>query len=404
MIGLHVEGEPYSGKAKNGFVKYSPPASELLFFSVALGSFLLVFSFFLVVGFPFSLVCAIPIYGMIGALISIWSNSVLSIDLEEDKIVLRQSLVFTPGIVWRSETRPLSELTGIKLGVNRATRDIKDEEYYEDKREYERAKSEFNWLKREIPPPKAKTRTADWWKVTLTGSDNSLNDWEMDISSVALGGSNKVPDKLLITKLCSLLGLPELNLDHFPKKQNILLMFFFIGILVSPAIVHVANDYFFQLGTTAILPYMFLPMILAFTSFSAYIILALLSIFWDSRKRNIAIRYLDLDGNGLISVKEFESFKQRYFTGLEEWNKKLDAMFAVRPSDDDGNISLDEFVDLVNYVFILLNDRSKPPSLVELTEGWVEGNEQIVLREHLLNLTLDSPDDTIGNIMLREMS
>ena len=79
-------------------------------------------------------------------------------------------------------------------------------------------------------------------------------------------------------------------------------------------------------------------------------------------------------------------------------------MFAVRPSDDDGNISLDEFVDLVNYVFILVNDRSKPPSLVELTEGWVEDNEQVVLREHLLNLTIDSPDDIIGNMMLQEMS
>ena len=61
-------------------------------------------------------------------------------------------------------------------------------------------------------------------------------------------------------------------------------------------------------------------------------------------------------------------------------------------------------MDLVNYVFILVNDRSKPPSLEELTEGWVEGNEQVVLREHLLNLTLDSPDDIIGNMMLQEMS
>ena len=198
--------------------------------------------------------------------------------------------------------------------------------------------------------------------------------------------------------------------DHLPKKQS-LIPLLIPCILVSPLLVWIANDLFFQLSNVDILPYIFLPWILAFISVLAYLSYVVVTVYAtmyaDTRKIRIwANREIDIDGNGLISSEEFESFKQRYFTGLEIWGNKLDAMFAQRVSDNDGNVMIDEFVDLVKWVFVLLEDRRKRPSPEESKEWWEEirETEQAALRDNLVMLIRDSPEDIIGNMMLQEMT
>ena len=207
--------------------------------------------------------------------------------------------------------------------------------------------------------------------------------------------------------------------DHLPKKQS-LIPLLIPCILVSPLLVLIANDIFFQHSMVAILPYIFLPWILAFIPLLAYLSYVVVTVYAtilaDARKIRIwANREIDIDGNGLISSEEFESFKQRYFTGLEIWGNKLDAMFAERVSDNDGNVLVNEFVDLVKYVFILLDYLKKKEGKSSIPEdskewwgeSWEEGSletEQSVLRDNLVMLTRDSPDDIIGNMMLQEMS
>ena len=208
------------------------------------------------------------------------------------------------------------------------------------------------------------------------------------------------------------------NGDHLPKKQS-LIPLLIPCILVSPLLVWIANDIFFHHSMVAILPYIFLPWILAFISVLAYLSYVVVTVYAtilaDARKIRIwANREIDIDGNGLISSEEFESFKQRYFTGLEIWGSKLDAMFADRVSDNDGNVLVNEFVDLVKYVFILLDYLKKDEGKSSIPEGskewWEEWweelkeTEQSVLRDNLVMLTRDSPEDIIGNMMLREMS
>ena len=208
------------------------------------------------------------------------------------------------------------------------------------------------------------------------------------------------------------------NGDHLPKKQS-LIPLLIPCILVSPLLVWIANDIFFHHSMVAILPYIFLPWILAFISVLAYLSYVVVTVYAtilaDARKIRIwANREIDIDGNGLISSEEFESFKQRYFTGLEIWGSKLDAMFADRVSDNDGNVLVNEFVDLVKYVFILLDylkkDEGKSSIPEDSKEWWEESWEQLketeqsVLRDNLVMLTRDSPEDIIGNMMLREMS
>ena len=130
-------------------------------------------------------------------------------------------------------------------------------------------------------------------------------------------------------------------------------------------------------------------------------------MYADTRKVRMWVnKEIDIDGNGLVSRDEFESFKQRYFTGLEIWGNKLDAMFAQRVSDNDGNVMIDEFVDLVKWVFVLLEDRRKRPSPEESKEWWEEirETEQAALRDNLVMLIRDSPEDIIGNMMLQEMT
>ena len=206
---------------------------------------------------------------------------------------------------------------------------------------------------------------------------------------------------------------------HLPKKQS-LIPLLIPCILVSPLLVLIANDIFFQHSMVAILPYIFLPWILAFISVLAYLSYVVVTVYAtmyaDTRKIRIwANREIDIDGNGLVSSEEFESFKQRYFTGLEIWGNKLDAMFAERVSDNDGNVLVNEFVDLVKYVFILLDYLKKKEGKSSIPEdskewwgeSWEEGSletEQSVLRDNLVMLTRDSPDDIIGNMMLQEMS
>ena len=138
--------------------------------------------------------------------------------------------------------------------------------------------------------------------------------------------------------------------DHLPKKQS-LIPLLIPCILVSPLLVWIANDIFFQHSMVAILPYIFLPWILGFISLFAYlgyvVVTTYATILADARMIRIwANREIDIDGNGLVSRDEFELFKQRYFSGLEIWGNKLDAMFAERVSDNDGNILVNEFVDL----------------------------------------------------------
>ena len=200
------------------------------------------------------------------------------------------------------------------------------------------------------------------------------------------------------------------NGDHLPKKQS-LIPLLIPCILVSPLLVWIANDLFFQLSNVDILPYIFLPWILAFISVLAYLSYVVVTVYAtmyaDTRKIRIwANREIDIDGNGLVSSEEFESFKQRYFTGLEIWGNKLDAMFAERVSDNDGNVLVNEFVDLVKYVFILLEYRRKRPSPEESKEWWEEirETEQAALRDNLVMLIRDSPEDIIGNMMLQEMT
>ena len=209
-----------------------------------------------------------------------------------------------------------------------------------------------------------------------------------------------------------------MNGDHLPKKQS-LIPLLIPCILVSPLLVWIANDIFFHHSMVAILPYIFLPWIIAFISVLAYLSYVVVTVYAtilaDARKIRIwANREIDIDGNGLISSEEFESFKQRYFTGLEIWGSKLDAMFADRVSDNDGNVLVNEFVDLVKYVFILLDylkkDEGKSSIPEDSKEWWEESweelkeTEQSVLRDNLVMLTRDSPEDIIGNMMLREMS
>ena len=213
-------------------------------------------------------------------------------------------------------------------------------------------------------------------------------------------------------------GGEGVNGDHLPKKQS-LIPLLIPCILVSPLLVWIANDIFFHHSMVAILPYIFLPWILAFISVLAYLSYVVVTVYAtilaDARKIRIwANREIDIDGNGLISSEEFESFKQRYFTGLEIWGSKLDAMFADRVSDNDGNVLVNEFVDLVKYVFILLDylkkDEGKSSIPEDSKEWWEESweelkeTEQSVLRDNLVMLTRDSPEDIIGNMMLREMS
>ena len=211
------------------------------------------------------------------------------------------------------------------------------------------------------------------------------------------------------------------NGDHLPKKQS-LIPLLIPCILVSPLLVWIANDLFFQLSNVDILPYIFLPWILAFIPLLVYLSYVVVTVYAtilaDAIKIRIwANREIDIDGNGLISSEEFESFKQRYFTGLEIWGNKLDAMFAELVSDNDGNVLVNEFVDLVKYVFILLEYMGKSPeymgksSIPEDSKEWWEEwweelreMEQTVLRDNLVMLTRDSPEDIIGNMMLQEMS
>ena len=200
------------------------------------------------------------------------------------------------------------------------------------------------------------------------------------------------------------------NRSHLPKKQS-LIPLLIPCFLVSPLLVWIANDIFFQHSMVAILPYIFLPWILAFISVLAYLSYVVVTVYAtilaDARKIRIwANREIDIDGNGLISSEEFESFKQRYFTGLEIWGNKLDAMFAERVSDNDGNVLVNEFVDLVKWVFVLLEDRRKRPTPEE-SKGWweeISEAEQAALRDNLVMLIRDSPEDIIGNMMLQEMS
>ena len=209
------------------------------------------------------------------------------------------------------------------------------------------------------------------------------------------------------------------NGDHLPKKQS-LIPLLIPCILVSPLLVWIANDIFFQHSMVTILPYIFLPWILGFGSLLAYLSYVVVTVYAtilaDARKIRIwANREIDTDGNGLISSEEFESFKQRYFTGLEIWGSKLDAMFADRVSDNDGNVLVNEFVDLVKYVFILLDYLKKKEGKSSIPEdseewweeSWEEGSletEQSVLRDNLVMLIRDSPEDIIGNMMLQEMT
>ena len=198
--------------------------------------------------------------------------------------------------------------------------------------------------------------------------------------------------------------------DHLPKKQS-LIPLLIPCILVSPVLVWIANDLFFQHSMVAILPYIFLPWILAFIPLLAYLSYVVITVYAtilaDARKiRTWANREIDIDGNGLISSEEFESFKQRYFTGLEIWGSKLDVMFADRVSDNDGNVLVNEFVDLVKWVFVLLEDRRKRPTPEESKAWWEEISEaeQAALRDNLVMLIRDSPEDIIGNMMLQEMT
>ena len=81
-------------------------------------------------------------------------------------------------------------------------------------------------------------------------------------------------------------------------------------------------------------------------------------------------------------------------------------MFADRVSDNDGNVMIDEFVDLVKWVFVLLEDRRKRPTPEE-SKGWweeISEAEQAALRDNLVMLIRDSPEDIIGNMMLQEMT
>ena len=200
------------------------------------------------------------------------------------------------------------------------------------------------------------------------------------------------------------------NADHLLEKQS-LIPLLIPCILVSPLLVWIANDIFFQHSMVAILPYIFLPWILAFIPLLAYLSYVVVTVYAtmyaDTRKvRMWANRDIDIDGNGLVSREEFESFKQRYFPDLEIWGNKLDAMFAIRVYDNDGNVLIDEFVDLVKYVLVLLEDRRKRPSPEESKEWWEEirETEQAALRDNLVMLIRDSPEDIIGNMMLQEMT
>ena len=209
------------------------------------------------------------------------------------------------------------------------------------------------------------------------------------------------------------------NRSHLRKKQS-LIPLLIPCFLVSPLLVWIANDIFFQHSMVAILPYIFLPWILAFISLFAYLgyvfVTTYATMYADTRKvRMWANKEIDIDGNGLVSRDEFESFKQRYFPGLEIWGNKLDAMFVDRVYDTDGNVLVNEFVDLVKYVFILLDYLKKKEGKSSIPEdskewweeSWEEGSletEQSVLRHNLVMLTRDSPEDIIGNMMLQEMT
>ena len=241
--------EVYAGKAKSGSIDSLAPLGELIFFGFWLMAFLLVFTFIFTAAFPLTFLCAIPIWITGYTLFRLWSKSTVTIDREKDTLEFSQSLIFTPGISWRSESRSLSELTKIQVGMSSYSRQIDpdmERGLYESRMESDEAIGWNRMTSKE--QSKIMQKQENFWKIYLIGYNKENGKWILDISDAALVGTNKVPNTKFINELCSMLGLPEPTLKS-DKPQAILPVLIIPGVICSPAIMITLDENFLHLNS-----------------------------------------------------------------------------------------------------------------------------------------------------------
>ena len=268
--------EVNSGKAKSGSMGSVAPLGELIFFGFWLMAFLLVFTFIFIAAFPLTFLFAIPIWITGYTLFRLWSKSTVTIDREKDTLEFSQSLIFTPGIAWRSESRPLSEMTGIKIGGSSYSRQIDpdmERGLYESRMESDEA---IGW-NRMTTKEKSEVMNVqeNFWQIYLTGYNRENEEWILDISDAALVGTNKVPNTKFINELCSMLGLPEPILKS-EKPQTLLPIIIMAGVMFSPAIMIILDENFLNLNSILAIIFYLSIWILSFISLIAYFVVRII--------------------------------------------------------------------------------------------------------------------------------
>ena len=268
--------EVYAGKAKSGSMGSVAPLGELIFFGFWLMAFLLVFTFIFIAAFPLTFLFAIPIWITGYTLFRLWSKSTVTIDREKDTLEFSQSLIFTPGIAWRSESRPLSEMTGIKIGGSSYSRQIDpdmERGLYESRMESDEA---IGW-NRMTTKEKSEVMNVqeNFWQIYLTGYNRENEEWILDISDAALVGTNKVPNTKFINELCSMLGLPEPILKS-EKPQTLLPIIIMAGVMFSPAIMIILDENFLYLNSILAIIFYLSIWILSFISLIAYFVVRII--------------------------------------------------------------------------------------------------------------------------------
>ena len=268
--------EVYAGKAKSGSMDSVAPLGELIFFGFWLMAFLLVFTFIFTAAFPLTFLFAIPIWITGYTLFRLWSKSTVTIDREKDTLEFSQSLIFTPGITWRSESRSLSELTKIQVGMSSYSRQIDpdmERGLYESRMESDEA---IGW-NRMTSKEKSEVMNVqeNFWQIYLTGYNRENEEWILDISDAALVGTNKVPNTKFINELCSMLGLPEPTLKE-DKPQTLLPVFIILGVMISPGILITLDESFLNLNDILAIIFSLSIWILSFMSLVAYFVVRII--------------------------------------------------------------------------------------------------------------------------------
>ena len=268
--------EVYAGKAKSGSMDSVAPLGELIFFGFWLMAFLLVFTFIFTAAFPLTFLFAIPIWITGYTLFRLWSKSTVTIDREKDTLEFSQSLIFTPGITWRSESRSLSELTKIQVGMSSYSRQIDpdmERGLYESRMESDEA---IGWNRMTSKEQSVvMQKQVDFWKIYLIGYNKENEKWILDISGAALVGTNKVPNTKFINELCSLLGLPEPTLKS-DKPETILPFLIYAGVIFSPAIMIILDENFLNLNSILAIIFYLSIWISSFISLIAYFVVRII--------------------------------------------------------------------------------------------------------------------------------